>query len=54
MESIKNKQPQSKQCDPKCCKAFAGKCPVTDSLCLNPICAFGCIEDMKEQTQPKN
>lgn len=32
----------------KCNKAFAGTCPVTDSWCLNPICAFGCVDE-KEQ-----
>lgn len=26
-------------------KAFAGKCPVTGGICLNPFCAFGCIEN---------
>lgn len=25
-------------------KAFAGKCPVTDAVCLNPMCVFGCME----------
>ena len=32
----------------KLCKAFAGTCPVTDGVCLNPMCMFGCIEAMKE------
>jgi len=25
-------------------KAFAGKCPVNGGTCLNPLCAFGCID----------
>lgn len=29
-------------------KAFAGKCPVTGGLCLNPMCAFGCIDNLKK------
>jgi hypothetical protein len=27
-------------------KAFAGRCPVNGGICLNPLCAFGCIDDL--------
>ena len=28
---------------------FMNTCPVTGGLCLNPLCAFGCIESKYEQ-----